>query len=78
MHFLFREWSETRQYFIIIAFHLCFRVYHLGGPRKSGRIGIDWSNQLLANAHDVNMPGENTYNNEKHTSPVRGLVRKFV
>jgi hypothetical protein len=29
--------------FIAIAFELCFRICHQEGPRKSGRIGINWN-----------------------------------
>jgi hypothetical protein len=46
MHFQ-AERSETRRYFIAIAFKLCFRICHEVGPRKSGRIGIEWNTVAL-------------------------------
>jgi hypothetical protein len=42
MHFL-SELSDTRGWFFTIAFHLCFRLCHQEGPKKSGVIGIEWN-----------------------------------
>jgi len=28
----YSEWSETRRCFIVIAFHLCFRIQHQESP----------------------------------------------
>jgi hypothetical protein len=37
------ELSETRRCFIAIVFKLWFRICHQEGPRKSGRIWIEWN-----------------------------------
>jgi len=40
-------------------FQLCFRIRRQEGPRKSGRVGIEWKHQVLVYADDVNTLDEN-------------------
>jgi len=54
----YTEWSETRRFFIGTAFELCFRIWYLDGPIKSGLI-LNGKHQLPAYADDLNMLSEN-------------------
>jgi hypothetical protein len=49
---------KKRRCFITIAFQLCFRICHLGGPRKQRRTGIEWDMPSSGLCYDVNLLGE--------------------
>jgi hypothetical protein len=54
----YSEWYETRNHFITIAFQLCFRISHQGGPTEQRGLEIGTC-QLLVYADDVNILDEN-------------------
>jgi hypothetical protein len=60
MHFLL-GWSETRRFFIVLSYQLCFRICYQEGPRKSGRNGnlIYGTHLLLVCADNVKIVDEN-------------------
>jgi hypothetical protein len=48
-------------------FQLCFRICNQEGPRKSGRLELIGTHQLLVYADDVNVLGKNTNAIRKNT-----------
>jgi hypothetical protein len=78
MKFSYPKWSKTRKFFITTTLQFCFRIFLLGGSGKKVGLILNETHQLLTNADDVHLLGDDIGTIKRNTETKKKTLWPLV